>query len=672
MQQIRAALVEEIGLGPERIERARREFFVRRAALEAEFDVNRTPAFPMLTRAWDAAFAAPLSIAAAVVCLVGLFVWFLSRPPQVQPGEVLAHTLGSEDSLRLRGAPVHQEFQIEIRQVKPASRQRSGVLKVWYDSPAGRFASRWEGEDCQLQFAIWRPEPDREFVFNARIGDAAVPRAPRTGQAITLGELTFDEVSLEQLEAVFLQWLSNRRWEPISIASDMNVFRGRDGVEAAVETVTSPAGRPSYRITARRKTAHGTVEVVAEVDAETYKPSIELLRLSDAERVVELRMQSCRTQWLVSGMIEKAVFWPSVDIAGEPQTFADLRSPEPARGGPEPKLPETVLPPTTRELDLLEAQARYALHQAGACLGVPVRVERIDGRLVRVGGLVESNERKQDLLARLAGLSRSPLVNIDIQTVEEALQEASANTPSGAPDRPAASGHEAAGGAERLKVVATDSPIREALERYLQRTQAAGAASNREGDAPALHDLASEFSEQVISNSLANLTEAWALRRLAERYGPNAAELPPAAAALLRRMLADHSASLGKRTAAIQQQVRPLLLTLVDHSALPEIAAGGAQLVDDPGGRDWPAQSLRIFQEIESAEAVTTGLFADSGYANGARREDSSGRAAAALLQALPRLEARLRLLEKHLSGQDRETPQAGLPIEDRPARGLL
>ncbi len=720
VRELREALCPEGLLGPQQIARARREFFARYAELEAGLPADAAPSFPTVAGVRKTALTKTLAIAAAIVLAAGLGAWFAARARHVEPSEVLAQTLQHEDSLRLLEGPLHQEFQIDIRQVKPARGRHTGLLSVWYDSRGERFAGRWERDNGKLQYAIWRPEPDREFVFNAQLGATAVARVPQTGKSLTLGELSFEGASLEQLETGFLYWLSNRRWEPISIASDVNVFRLRDGVEADVELVNADDGRQAYRVTARRETGWGVIEVVAEVDAQTYRPKIELLRLSNADRVVELRLRARRTQWLVPGMVEQDLFWPSVSIAGEPGNLADLhRDGDP----PAPKMPppgRLHRVPTAAELDLVEIEARFALHQAGACLGVPVRVERVDGHLVQVGGLVESDERKAELLERLAKLAPSPLLQIDIQTVEEALRRASAK-PAGqnpAPaDAPSANG-------ERLEVVATDSPIRAELERYLR--QKAGATAEGSGTAVPLEQQASDFSDRVVSSSLANLTEAWALRRLAERYGGDAGNrLPPSAAALLHRMLADHNASLRARTAAIQSQIRPLLLTLVanGHSQPPAASAGTAHNVRPGSGTalgtatalanatasgaisgtatavgnattvgnataigystasdagsgpdadqgDWAALSLRIFQEVESTEAATTGLFADSGNANGARRQGSSEQMAAALVEALPRLESRLRSLGQNWNAQD-STPLAGPPAAQSPARDL-
>jgi hypothetical protein len=670
MQQLRDALDKESILGPEQVARARQKFLARYAEWESGIEAERTPAFASLGRGWNIVSAMPLAIAAAIVCAAGLAAWLLYRAPQVQPNEVLAQTLQQEDNLRRREGPVHQQFEIDIRQVRPAAQQRSGVLSVWYDARGERFAGRWERDGGQLQYAIWRPERDREFVFNAALGATAVARAPQAGQSITLGELSFENASLEQLENGFLEWLANRRWEPISIASDVNLFRLRDGVEMQVELVESDRGPSSYRITARRPAAWGVVELVAEVDAGTYRPNIELLRLVTAERVFELRLRARHSQWPETGILEKAVFWPSVRIQGEGQAISELRPP--ARR-PEPSADAASPAPRVEELDLLEIRARYALHQAGACLGEPVRVERAEGRLVRVEALAESSGRKNELLARLADLSASPFVRIENNTVEEALQRAAGGAPAGPRDGSPArdNGHPRTG--ERLEVIATDSPIRPALERYLRQASSPPAAQDRSHHMADLQELASQFSRRVISASLANLTEAWALRRLAERYGSaGESRLPAEASDLLRRMLREHVSGMIVRTGGIQKQVQPLLATLVaDGGANPPPSAGAEDARPVSGAEHWAARSLRIFEEVESAEAATNALFADSGYANGTRREASPERAAAALLQALPRLESRLRSLERSLSAQDGKPPGAGRPTESQPAPDL-
>jgi hypothetical protein len=300
-------------------------------------------------------------------------------------------------------------------------------------------------------------------------------------------------------------------------------------------------------------------------------------------------------------------------------------------------------------------------------------VDRSEAGLVRVEGLVDSVEHKQELLARLADIAASPFVAIDIKTVDEALQGSSSAGVADQRSR-AASGAEATRPAgETLEVVATDSPIRKALERYLRQqldSNLTQDGSRRETD---LQEMASEFSSRVVSSSLANLNEAWALRRLAERYGGSArARLPAAVDALLREMLAAHVTALRTRTAGIQGQVRRLLLTLVPRGA-PATASSepGRVATDTAGEQDWAAQCLRIFQEVESSEALTTGLFADSGDANGVRREASSERAAAALLIALPRLEGRLHSLEERLTALEGKPPENGLPTAGLPASDL-
>ncbi len=660
MRQIREAADEESVLDRSQIDRSRAEFLARYAALEAEHEFEQRPehvrAVPSFSHNRETAFPARFAIAAALVCALGIFAWVASRPPAVQFDEVLSQTLKHDGSLRSPQAPVHQEFKIEIQQVKPELARSSGVLQVWYDSGGERFASLWErGGD--LQYAVWRPDSDREFVYNAQLGATAVARPPQSGQTITLGELTFEEASLEQLESGFLYWLGNRRWEPISIASEVNVFRTRDDVVAEVESVTSSDGRPVYRITAHREMKWGSVELVAEVDAETYQSRIELLRLTSEDRVVELRLRAQRTLWLPSGTLESGLFWPSVDIEGGGEALAELRPAVPARSH-ETTQPDEERParPTAADLDLAEMQVRHALHRAGACLGVPVRVDRSQEGEVLVEGLVDNAERKQELLAQLSEVSSAHFVHIDIKTVDEALQ----NSAAGESGAAAANGLSLRQADETFEVVATDSPIRGALERYLRRANGAAA------DDADLQRMASEFSDGVISDSMANLAEAWALRRLAERYGETSVALPESAQPLLREMLAAHVSALRLRTAGIRNQVRPLLLTVASDGW----ADGSDWDISGELGGDWASQSQRVFQQIEATESITTGLFADSGNAIGSRRDASSKQAAGALLRALPPLENRLRLLEEHVAALNlhgSEAAPARLPADDRP-----
>ena len=661
MRRIRQTSDEENVIGRAQIERARREFLTRFAALESELEVERIPAFTPLSPARGATFAARLAVAAAILCALGASVWLAFQPTRVQFDDVLGQTLVHENGLRRPQGPLHQQFEIEIQQVKPVWQRRSGVLRVWYDSAGERFAGRWERDDGKLQYAVWRPQADREFVFNAQRGATAIARTPQSGQAITLGELKFEEASIEQLETGFLYWLSNRRWEPISIASDVNVFRMREGVVAEVESVTTVDGRPAYRITARRHMDWGLVELVAEVDAQTYQPKIESLRLVSADSVVELRLRAQRTQWLPSGAMENALFWPSVDIESGREAVGELRP------APPPRRPETresgdwhSAVPSELQLDLAEMRVRYALHQAGACLGVPIRVVRVRPGSVHVEGLVDSVERKQELFARLADISAAPFVSTDIQTVDEALLRSSPDEQAGERGGWPPREDSARRGGETLEVVATDSPIRDALQRYLRQAHDSAATQTGSRDED-IQKMASEFSDGVISSSLANLTEAWALRRLVERYRGSASELPEPAAALLREMLAAHVSALRTRTASIQEQLRPLLSTLAPVS--------GPVAPEPSREQDWAAQSLRVFQEIESTEAITTGLFADSGYADGVRRETSSKHAAAALLRALPQLEDLLQSLEKHLTALEQTPMETGLAGDLPPAR---
>src|SRR5262249_41583487 len=75
----------------------------------------------------------------------------------------------------------------------------------------------------------------------------------------------------------------------------------------------------------------------------------------------------------------------------------------------------------------LEIEALYRLHQAGATLGEQVTLSRTSGRL-RVDALVDSENRKQQLLRALETVKSNPAAEIHIKTINEALQEQTARS----------------------------------------------------------------------------------------------------------------------------------------------------------------------------------------------------------------------------------------------------
>lgn len=133
------------------------------------------------------------------------------------------------------------------------------------------------------------------------------------------------------------------------------------------------------------------------------------------------------------------------------------------------------------------------------------------------------------------------------------------------------------------------------------------------------------------------MNDAWALRRLAERYRADH-ELKVENRRRLAAMARAHAERLRGRIRTLRELLEPPL----DYAVRP-----GAPLTDEPNAVEiWQSQSLAAFADAERINRSIRALFAGSPLPGGLSEEQ----AARALLSMLPRLERSLNKLEQSLT----------------------
>jgi hypothetical protein len=90
-----------------------------------------------------------------------------------------------------------------------------------------------------------------------------------------------------------------------------------------------------------------------------------------------------------------------------------------------PPTPSTSAPPTASAE--LEVDVAYLLNQAKADRNEQVTLTRSAGGSLRVEGVVDTAERKEEFLRALAPIANNPAVRIEIRTIAEATQRRSTN-----------------------------------------------------------------------------------------------------------------------------------------------------------------------------------------------------------------------------------------------------
>jgi anti-sigma factor RsiW len=306
--------------------------------------------------------------------------------------------------------------------------------------------------------------------------------------------------------------------------------------------------------------------------------------------------------------------------------FADL-APPPASITSAPSIvAATVAPslspsaplPSAAALQEAEVNALHTLHQLRADLGEQLEIVRSANGPILVRGVVETTARKEELVS---ALNRLPLVTTQIQSVEEA-QRATAQTTE--PSLQASSSvNPPAGSTEKQ---AQPQLFRVSLERFLASS----------GNSPA---QTAERITQITNESLAlserSLSQAWALRRLAENPALRSVEnLSPEAKARLLAMLAGHQQGLHEQLRGLRRELVPALSYIADGSGSAGVA---------PTVIDWSGAAQAVFQSVARLDRLLHRVLSSDGITT------TPAQAARDSLTALMEAEAALRQLENQI-----------------------
>ena len=197
-----------------------------------------------------------------------------------------------------------------------------------------------------------------------------------------------------------------------------------------------------------------------------------------------------------------------------------------------PPPPNTSTPPIASAE--LEVDVAYLLNQAKADRNEQVALTRSAGGSLRVEGVVESQQRKDEILKALAPVSNNPAVKIEIRTVAEATQRPAPTAPVVIQEAE-----------ETANTVAADEDLR----RYFAKTDPGGP-----GD-----ELIRAYSSRVVNGAYRAVFHAIELRKLINRFANvDMRTVTPDARAKWLTMLREHAASFARENALLRQEIQPV------------------------------------------------------------------------------------------------------------------
>jgi hypothetical protein len=348
-------------------------------------------------------------------------------------------------------------------------------------------------------------------------------------------------------------------------------------------------------ITLKTTTSEGPIaEASITVRSNDFHPVAEDLRLQDGRRV---EIHELAWDVLPMDSINAAIFEP------EPTPYEAVN-----------KRPATVplQPPGQTDAEMAEAELRVlvAIHAEKADLGEPIELDRDIPRSgqqsVIVRGIVSTPERKNDLLAALQGI---PHVELRLQTIEEAQSQEN-QSPSdirlGAAPQAAqevsAQEYEIAGGSSEATrhepptiIMAGRPAFEQQLEERFPVAEARVAFVNE--------------TVELVQDAMA---QAWALRRLGNRYTPNVVtELSIGSQQTLALLIRDHVSVLRQDVDEVRVRVSPLLSPTFIRAVPPP--ASDLPLSAGTTASDWRGTVMSVFSETQRLNDNASALLAGTG-----------------------------------------------------------
>ena len=286
--------------------------------------------------------------------------------------------------------------------------------------------------------------------------------------------------------------------------------------------------------------------VLSRTDLHAVEQTVTLQR---GNEVREFRFLEDGFERRAPNTVQPSVFEPEPELLGPTSAVKPADSAK-----PDTKLNPGPQPPTPAASTDLEVEVLGLLSQAGADLGEQVNLTRGRDGLLRIEGIVETDQRKSELMRALSPVLNNPAVKFEVTTTAEATRRN--------PSSPSSGNLIIQGVAPSGYSIPVDAELR----RYF---------SGRGLSDDQVEASIRQFANRSVNRSLQALQHAWALKHLAGRFLPEQlGTLSPEARTKWLSMIHGHGTALQNETAALRRELAPVFFpgSGEDGQPLAEIA----------------------------------------------------------------------------------------------------
>lgn len=231
----------------------------------------------------------------------------------------------------------------------------------------------------------------------------------------------------------------------------------------------------------------------------------------------------------------------------------------------------------------LEVEVLRLLNDAGADLNDQTSVTRTSEGKLRIGGLVETEQRKAEIFRALTTVINDPAIQVQIETFAEAIRRQT-RTPSSP----------AQAEVQRVEIAQARTPVYEDLRKYFRR--------NAKDESQA-EEASRQFAGRTLSRSSLAMSHAGTMRRIARQFSPDDLRaMSPEAKAKWILVIKAHARVFEHEARRLRQELQPIF-----PNARVDQAPSGIDITDE-------ASLIRavelLFEQGSSTDDVIRSAFA--------------------------------------------------------------
>ncbi len=443
-----------------------------------------------------------------------LFMYRRTPVPVVTAADLLQRSTVAEEAIASgREQVVHRTLQLEEKSTtgQLIARRR---IEIWQSADKGIVARRLYDEGGALLAGDWRRQDGVQTIYHhgTKPQIQLAPDKRKTGTAL----LDLDQVW--QFEP------SAKDFRTLIASADRSLIEDRGSVYV-LNQEGADLGIVKATLTLNKADLHAIelILVVRDDTAQTSENRVPLREFRFTESAFERRAPNAAAP---------GIFEPDPELVSSKEPETKSSKPEVITPAVNSQPPTPVV--ATPELEL---QAAYLLDQVKANLGEQISLTRNRGGTLRVEGILETPERKAEIIRALAPLMNNAAVVIDVGTVAEASKRQQQSASSSVT-------------VDRVEIAKGTIPLDSDLRHYFE---ALGVPADK------LDEEIRQFGNRMISHARQAQMHGRVLKSLFERFTPEEARALDAEMRAKRMaMIRAHAEAFRQETARLRQDLEPV------------------------------------------------------------------------------------------------------------------